>query len=368
MYHYKTRFILREPTDGYLWKHLSGYYPDKNFTKDISYDYYDKRTNWPIQNVANINRLIDSQIRQLPEYLRSNVVPIGLIKRTLVDVTNFFRKYLKGNLNILKYFLFCLDLMENLNKYTKKDKLIYFRDKIKEHLNLTDVQVDTEIVLHEFYKTTKKSHGLYQKLYGIKQTICEILYNYIVDECIILFESDSLNCLHKHVMLYCDNCDKLTFHLREWNNIMINGELLSTDKCITTTRGDIKFEEYESDYYKNTVIKLCDFTDCSAGRWLVNLSDEYKIIKWYQCFNCSNKTNCLKIKKNHKILKREGCTAYFDFPVNMKEIKEEMVKFSQSQIIKQINYNLYIYVKNNYFLLLGFYLSDDIDEIIKKYL
>src|SRR3989304_8320216 len=98
MFHYKTRFILQESFS----IDVGGYYPNKNYTKgDKCFDYYTKKNNWSINNSHDIEGWINLQMEQIPQYLRCNVLPITLIKRTLYDIKNFFQRYFKLPLNVL---------------------------------------------------------------------------------------------------------------------------------------------------------------------------------------------------------------------------------------------------------------------------
>ena len=368
MFHYKTRFILQESFS----IDVGGYYSNKNYTKgDKCFDYYTKKNNWSINNSHDIEGWINLQMEQIPQYLRCNVLPITLIKRTLYDIKNFFQRYFKLPLNVLNYFLFCLDLMQC---YIPNKEYIYvFEQKIQEHLNLTDEHLNKLIELPEYYK---KHKHFYQKLFNVSITAKDILYDYIQRECIMLFKSDNLQCLHKHCIIYCDHCSKLTFHLREWNTITIKNEetggkhTLLTDKCITTKFNELQSAKYfysedQLQKYDNFDIKLCDIKD-DVGR--NTIQSEHSLINYYQCFHCSTKTQTFKLKKNnHQIITNGIYTTYLDFPINMNNIKEILVSFVQQRIIQQININKYLFVRNNKNTLLNNF-NTNIDHIICKYL
>ena len=360
MYHHKTRFILLDPYKDTIFHGHSkraGEHPNYDrpysHTRDkfnITNDYYKKVGDW-----ATSHNIVEKEYRlfnQLPKLFQEcSMLPIKFIKRTLYDVSNFFQEHFKISLNVLDYSLFILDLIDNIQHLSRKQKITCFEIKIVEYLNnITDEMLNMEILIYEHYKMMKDT-GYYKKFWNAKLLAKNILFDYIYNECIMLFHSNTLSCIHDHNVKFCDNCNNLTIHRIFWNDIRTSKRYKYNDNDILEDKEkvdsakkiyhgkrciivEVRYDDMEPAHYERTnKRKLCELS-IQGMPFRKNQLDitNNRFVNYYQCWNCQTKSKELKFSDGQ----------YSDmFLTQIPQIKKIVCEFVKKQIKSEkvvINY------------------------------
>ena len=332
MYHYKTRFRLVDPNkarrqrreqissaQAFYYDHPP--YSQTNDKFNITHDHYEKIKNWPApdQITQKENDLVDQLPRIFNEY---PVYPLRFIKRTLYDVDKFFKTYFDTPLNILNYSLFLIDLFTNMKHLTKSQKKVYFEINIKRYLNLSYELLSKPILFHEYYKI-KKNSLYYRRLWNVIVLAVSVLYDYIINESVQIYNSYGPCCVHDHHVKFCESCDKLTIHYIKYNDIfttnkcvLVNGQMVDIDEerkkvfsgseCIPIdiyfpnegeTIENIKNNENNGHIVKD---KLCYIQiSQSSIPWPERKFDTVsRFVSYYQCQDCNIKSRELKFGRD----------------------------------------------------------------------
>ena len=348
MYHHKTKFILLDPYKDIIFHGHSkrgGKYPNYDrpysHTRDkfnITNDYYKKVGDWATSGY--IIRKEHNLFNQLPKIFQENkMLPIKFIKRTLYDINDFFQVHFKIPLNVLDYSLFIIDLIDNIQYLSKNQKLVYFEIKIREYLDISNEMLNMEILIYEHYKMMKNA-GYYQKFWNTKLLAKNILFDYIYNECVKLFYSNSLSCIHDHNVKFCDNCNNLTIHRILWNVIKTSKKYKYVNNILEDMeKNDFNKKKYDGKYCINVEVnfehdprlddiinksKLCELSiqGMPSSKNQLDITNN-RFVKYYQCWDCQTKSKELKFSN--------GQYSHM-FITQVQQIKKIVCRFVEKQI------------------------------------